>query len=88
MAKRDKPSAVLSVRVDAPLNRELARESRRTGRTKSEVAREILERALLDHEGEALATRARRQSLLVRDRESEADALHFVSDVADLRGWK
>jgi hypothetical protein len=31
---------------------------------------------------------ARRQSMLVRERESEHEALRFISEAVDLMGWK
>jgi hypothetical protein len=36
---------------------------------------------------EKLARAARRQSMLVRGRASERDALRFVEALADLQGW-
>ena len=89
MSKPEKVSAVLTIRVDAGLTRSLAREARRRRKTKSEVAREIL---AAGREGQAgaldLAQEARRQSLLVSRRRSEKDALEFIEQAADTRGWK
>jgi hypothetical protein len=52
------------------------------------VARDLLaaslERsAVTDH-----AAEAKRQSILVTDHESEREALRFITDAADLRGWE
>ncbi|HEX5760314.1 MAG TPA: antitoxin MazE-like protein [Thermoanaerobaculia bacterium] len=79
----------MTVRIGPDLTRSLAREARRRRKTKSEVAREVLaaglggERSGLDAEQEA-----RRQSLLVSRRRSEKEALEFVEQAADTRGWK
>lgn len=80
---------MLTVRIGADLTRSLAQEARRRRKTKSELAREILaaglggQRGSLDAEEEA-----RRQSLLVSRRRSEREALEFVEQTADTRGWK
>ena len=87
MARPKTESAVLTLRVPAPLNRRLAREARRRRTTRSEVARAILETGLDTGEPD-LASEARRQSLLVGRRRSERDALAFVTSAADLRGWR
>ena len=80
---------MLTIRIGDDLTRSLAREARRRRKTKSEVAREILA-AGLSSEGGALdpAQEARRQSLLVSRRRSEREALEFVEQTADTRGWK
>lgn len=89
MSKAVKATAVLTIRIDANLTRSLAHEARRRHKTKSEVAREILAAGLgvegsnLDH-----AQEARRQSLLVSRRRSEREALEFIEQTADIRGWK
>ena len=89
MSRAEKASSVLTVRMGHDLARSLAREARRRRKTKSEVVREILaaglggERSSLDAEQEA-----RRQSLLVSRRRSEREALEFVEQTADTRGWK
>lgn len=79
---------MLTIRIDADLTRSLAREARRRRKTKSEVAREILTAGLVGEGGADLAEEARRQSLLVSRRRSEREALKFVEQVADTRGWK
>lgn len=89
MAPADKTASVLTVRIDADLTQSLAREARRRHTSKSELVRELLTQGLgggrdkLDREQEA-----RRQSLLVSDRPSEAEALTFLEEVADTRGWR
>jgi hypothetical protein len=80
-------SEVLTVRVPRDLARRLAREARRQRRTRGAIARDILA-AGLGAPGEDPAAEARRQSLLVRDRESEREAIQFVVDAADLKGWQ
>lgn len=82
MARPKTDSTVLTIRVPASLDRRLAREARRRRLTRSEVARAILEAELGDA-GAELAAEARRQSLLVRRRASEREAIRFILDVAD-----
>lgn len=82
MARPKTDSTVLTLRVPASLDRRLAHEARRRRQTRSEVARAILE-AELGSGGADLATEARRQSLLVRRRASEREAMEFMLDVAD-----
>jgi hypothetical protein len=80
---------MLTIRIDAALTRSLAREARRRRKTKSEVAREILAAGLGDKGGTLdLAQEARRQSLLVSRLRSEREALEFLEQAADTRGWK
>ncbi len=86
MAQTKSDSTVLTIRVPASLDRRLAREARRRRTTRSEVARTILEGGLSD--GIDLAAEARRQSLLVKRRRSERDALAFVLGAADGTGWQ
>jgi predicted transcriptional regulator len=88
MSEIGKTSAVLTLRVDADITRSLEREARRRRKTKSEVAREILAAGLGLEEGNLVAQEARRQSLLVSQRRSEKDALEFVEQIADTRGWE
>ena len=47
---RDPPMATLTIRLDEKLERELARLAKKSGRTKSEVARDALRRQLLVQE--------------------------------------
>jgi predicted transcriptional regulator len=86
MPRRD--SNVVTIRVPAELNRRLAREARRQRRTRSAVARDLLMASLQDSHATDRAAEARRQSLLVREHESEREALQFIADAADLRGWE
>ena len=80
---------MLTIRISDDLMRALAREARRRRKTKSEVAREILAPGLSGEGGALdLAQEARRQSLLVSRRRSEREALEFVEQTADTRGWK
>jgi hypothetical protein len=86
---KKKTATVLTIRVDALLTRSLSREARRRRTTKSEVAREILAAGLEGQAGDLdLAKEARRQSLLVGRRRSEREALAFIEQLADTRGWK
>ena len=78
---------MLSIRIGAELDRLLERRARRSRKTKSEVAREVLA-AALGAEASDPALEARRQSLLVSSRRSEKEALKFAQRAADLRGWK
>ena len=68
------------------MSRRLAHEARRQRRTRSAVARAILAEGLGDEPQDPLAE-ARRQSLLVRRRASESEAIRFIADFADLKGW-
>lgn len=80
-------SAIVTVRVPAAVDRRLTREARRQRKTRSQIAREILENAL-GVDTFDLAAEARRQSLLVSRRRSERDVLRFIADAADTTGWK
>ncbi len=84
-----KVSTIVTLRVSSALGRSIEREARRRRRTKSAVVREILEDAL-GGGGSAVdpAFEARRQSLLVSTRASEREALAFMEQAADRRGWK
>jgi len=82
-------STVLTLRVPSDLDRRIESAARRRRRTKSAVLREVLQGAF--GEGpppEDPAREARRQSLLVSGRASEREALAFVAETADERGWK
>jgi hypothetical protein len=87
MAKTAEPTEVLTIRVPRALGRRLSREARKQRRTRSEVARDLIAAGLGNAPDDPYAE-ARRQSLLVRERDSEQEALQFVLDSADLRGWK
>lgn len=87
MTRPKTDSSVLTVRVPATLERRIAREARRRRTTRSEVARALLE-AAFSESGTDLAAEARRQSLLVRRRQSEKDVLRFIEGAADTAGWK
>lgn len=78
---------VLTIRIPRETARRLAREAKRQRRSRSEVARDILTSGLIAPNQDPLAE-ARRQSLLVRARESELEAVRFIVDIADLRGWQ
>ena len=86
-SKGPEASSVLTIRVPASLDRRLAREAKRQRRTRSSVARSILERALGDLVVDP-AAEARRQSLLASRRRSERETMAFVAAAADVRGWK
>lgn len=87
MARPKHDSAVLTIRVPAALDRQLAREARRRRKTRSQVARAILEAGLGPQAAADPAAEARRQSLLVRRRRSEHETLKFIVETADLHGW-
>jgi hypothetical protein len=88
MAKPPAPSAVLTIRVPRAIDRQLAREARRRRMTRSEIAREILVASFASPSAEDPAAEAKRQSLLASTQAAEAEALRFIMDAADLRGWK
>jgi len=87
MPKPDASTDVLTIRVPRDISQRLAREARRQRRTRSAVARAILAEGLGEEPKDPLAE-ARRQSLLVRRRVSEREAIRFVADFADLKGWE
>jgi hypothetical protein len=87
MARPKSDSTVLTIRVPVGLDRRLAREARRRRRTRSEVARQLLEAGLGSDEPD-FAAEARRQSRLVSRRRSEREALAFIAGAADAAGWK
>lgn len=80
-------SAVLTVRLTAAVERKLAREARRTRRSRSEVARAILEAHLAGPIADPDAE-ARRQSLLASAQDADRDTLDFIEHAGDPRGWK
>jgi hypothetical protein len=89
MAKRGESSRVLTIRIGADLGRSLAGEARRRRTTRSELVRELLSAGLSEGGGVPnLAQEARRQSILVSQRESEREAFEFLEHVADTRGWE
>jgi predicted transcriptional regulator len=81
-------STVLTIRVPTHVERRLAREARRLRLTRSEVARYILEAGLPGAPQSDPAAEARRQSALASAHATEREALRFLSDFADLRGWE
>jgi predicted transcriptional regulator len=81
-------SRIVTLRIPSDLDLRIGRVARRSRRTKSEVVRAALEAAFGEAPFDDPALEARRQSLLVSGRESEADAIEFVSVVADRRGWR
>jgi hypothetical protein len=83
----DAATTVLTIRVPRNVARKLAREARRQRRTRSAVARDLLI-ATLEPDSADLAAEAKRQSLLVRKRASERDAVTLLTEIADLRGWE
>lgn len=87
MGSTNTVSSVLTVRLTADVERRLAREARRLRLSRSEVARAILEAALVgpvvDPDAEA-----RRQSLLASAQDADRDVLDFIEHAGDSRGWK
>ena len=82
-------STVLTLRVPSDLDRRIESEARRRRRTKSAVLRDVLLGAFAEGPPpEDPSREARRQSLLVSGRPSEHEALAFVAEAADDRGWK
>jgi predicted transcriptional regulator len=80
-------SAVLTVRLTRELERKLAREARRSRRSRSEVARAILEAHLAESVEDPHAE-ARRQSLLASAQDADRETLAFIEQAGDPRGWK
>lgn len=88
MAKAHSASEVLTIRVPRDLGRRLAREARRQRRTRSDVARTLLTRALESVPADDARTEAERQSRLASQQAAERDTLRFIVNAADLRGWE
>ena len=88
MAQSRGPSAVLTIRVPVEVGKQLRREARRQRRTRSEVARELIEAGLAGARSPDPHAEARRQSKLAAASAAESEYLQFVVDAADLRGWK
>ena len=80
-------AAVLTVRLTRDLERRLAREARQSRRSRSEVARAILEAHLAGPVVDPHAE-ARRQSLLASAQDADRDTLDFIEHAGDPRGWK
>ncbi|HEX8030235.1 MAG TPA: CopG family transcriptional regulator [Vicinamibacterales bacterium] len=80
-------SAVLTVRLTRELERRLAREARRLRRSRSAVARDILEAHLTVPSDDPNAE-ARRQSLLAGAQDADRETLAFIEQAGDPRGWK
>ena len=86
---RGRASTVMTLRVPREVERRIEQEARRRKRTKSAVLRELIERAFAGASPpDDPAAEARRQSLLVSGRESEADTIQFIEGAADVRGWR
>jgi predicted transcriptional regulator len=88
VAKAHSASEVLTIRVPRDLGRRLAREARRQRRTRSDVARTLLTRALESVPADDARTEAERQSRLASQQAAERDTLRFIVHAADLRGWE
>lgn len=80
-------SAVVTIRLTPELERRLAREARRSRRSRSEVARAILEAHLAGPAVDPHAE-ARRQSLLASAQDADRETLDFIEHAGDSRGWK
>ncbi len=87
MADSSNVSAVLTVRLTPEVERRLAREARRSRRSRSEVARAILEAHLAGPVVDPNAE-ARRQSLLASAQDADRETLDFIERAGDPRGWK
>ena len=88
MAKVTGGTSVLTVRVSKQVGRRLAQEARRQRRTRSEIARSILEAGLDASAQDDPRHEATRQSALASATAEDAEILAFITDAADLRGWK
>lgn len=80
-------SSILTVRLPAAVARQLAREARRSRRSRSEVARAILAGHLGGPSVDPTAE-ARRQSLLASAQDADRETLDFIQHAGDPRGWK
>jgi len=80
-------SAIVTIRITRDLERRLAREARRSRRSRSEVARAILEQHLSGPAVDPYAE-ARRQSLLASAQDADRDTMDRIEHIGDSRGWK
>ena len=80
-------SAVVTVRLTRELERRLAQAARRSRRSRSDMARAILEQHLTGPAADPHAE-ARRQSLLASAQDADRETLDFIEHARDLRGWK
>ncbi len=80
-------SSILTVRLTPDMARRLGREARRSRRSRSEVARAILEAHLAGPVSDPQAE-ARRQSLLASAQDADRETLDFIAHAGDSRGWK
>ena len=87
MRQSSNVSAVVTIRLTPEVERRLAREARRSRRSRSEVARAILEAHLVGPTIDPNAE-ARRQSLLASAQDADQDVLDFIQHAGDERGWK
>lgn len=87
MSPSSNVSSVLTVRLTPEVERRLEREARRLRRSRSEVARAILEAHLAGPVVDPHAE-ARRQSLLASAQDADRETLDFIEHAGDSRGWK
>lgn len=87
VAESTNVSAVVTVRLTREMERRLTQEARRSRRSRSEVARAILEAHLSSPVADPQAE-ARRQSLLASAQDADSDTLAFIEHAGDPRGWK
>ncbi|HYN10626.1 MAG TPA: hypothetical protein VES67_24795 [Vicinamibacterales bacterium] len=78
----------MTIRVPREIERRLSREAKRQRRTRSELARTILEAGLSDTPPDDPRAEARRQSELATASAASDDTRQFILDAADLRDWK
>jgi predicted transcriptional regulator len=88
MARRSERTTVLTIRVPASLNRRLAKAARARRRTRSAVARDLLETALSGLQIDDPAEEARRQSRLASARAWDGDDLFDFVAGAELGDWR
>ena len=87
VAESNHLSVVVTVRLTRESERRLTREARRTRRSRSAVARDILEAHLAGPIADPQAE-ARRQSLLASGQDADRETLAFIEHAGDPRGWK
>ena len=80
---------MLTFRASSAVVRALGRMARQRRQSRSELIRAILENALqIESRDNDPAREARRQSLLVRRRDSEREILGFIEQTTDTRDWR
>jgi antidote-toxin recognition MazE-like antitoxin len=78
----------LNLRIDPALKADFVAASEEQNKPVAEVLRELMQ-AYVEHEKRRkFVAEARRQSRLIGSSQDEAEALRWIEDVSDTKGWK